>query len=84
MKFKSQSKHKLLKTFKHFAQIIVGALIKSFFYLATPPLCPSDQLTLYFVLYEFLKFVCPLRIFHDIEEMEPQRDLTRKDIWYEI
>jgi len=39
--------------------------------------------TLYFVLYEFFKFVCPLRIFHDIEEMEAQQDLNG-DIWYEI
>lgn len=41
--------------------------------------------SVYFVLYEFFKYVCPVRIFHDLEEMDPMRqELNIEAVWYEV
>lgn len=41
--------------------------------------------SIYFALYEFFKFVCPLRVFHDLEEMDQLHQLLNsEDAWYEV
>lgn len=41
--------------------------------------------SVYFALYEFLKFVCPVRILHDLEEMDQLHHLLNsEDAWYEV
>ncbi|KAH8395669.1 hypothetical protein KR222_006701 [Zaprionus bogoriensis] len=44
MKFKYQSKHKLLKSIKRISRLAAGVLVKSFFYLGCPAICPGHQL----------------------------------------
>lgn len=41
--------------------------------------------SVYFALYEFFKFVCPVRIFHDLDEMDPlHQELNTETAWYEL
>ncbi|KRF98779.1 uncharacterized protein Dwil_GK24766 [Drosophila willistoni] len=43
MKFKYQKKHKQLKSIKRALRHVATGLLKAFFYLGTPTLCPYHQ-----------------------------------------
>ncbi|XP_017097180.2 uncharacterized protein [Drosophila bipectinata] len=46
---------------------------------------PENMLeSVLFVLRQFYKFVCPLQIFYEIEEMERTDCREEREIWYEI